>query len=637
VYEVEASPIDVGRALVTAPPGTIVLRPYQTNAVEVIVAHLCAGGGPALIEMATATGKSLVIATAVRRMLMVSTAQRAIIAVHVQELVEQNVKALLAVWPEAPYGICCAGLGRRDHDAPIIFGTIQSLARDAEKLGWRDLVIVDECQMLSRNEDSQYLSLLGVLRSRAPDLHLVGLSATCFRLDSGYLHKGEGALFEKIVFSYGIAQGIKDGYLSPLRSKGTRTRIDVRGVHIRGGEFIQNELERAANIAEVVEGAVAEIVERGNNSTRADGDHADGDQPRRHCWIAFCVSIEHAYAVRDAIRRHGIICETVTSETPADERRAIFAAFRNGSIRCLIGVNIFSVGFDIPQVDLIALLRPTLSTGLYIQMVGRASRLAPGKNDAVILDFACNVRRHGPVDDPQINVTHRTPVAANTVATITCPKCQEENSKSARACVCCGHVFVSEIKIYEPHTRQAHHSATANDAPILSTPTTPTWIPVFGDPEFKLHQKRHDPNAPPTLRVEYMAGFSPYSEYISFESLNGYARSFAQRWWIAMGGLSPVPVSVIEAIMRRSELGRVTEIQVEREGQYWRISRRRVLRNEGTLVEIDSKYHVTTSAVTASAVTSQITSSEITSPLQNSSETAPLEAPEAAATSEVAA
>jgi DNA repair protein RadD len=386
----------------------------------------------------------------------------------------------------------------------------------------------------------------------------------------------------------------------------------VRGVHTRGGEFIQSELERAANIAEVVESAVAEIVERGNNP-----------QEYRRCWICFCVGIDHAYAVRDAIRRHGIICETVTAETPSDQRRAIFSAFRNGSIRCLTGVNIFSVGFDIPQVDLIALLRPTLSTGLYIQQVGRSSRLAPGKTEAVILDFAGNVRRHGPVDDPQINVNsrRRTPTAANTVRTKTCPQCQEENTTTAHACVCCGYVFVVKASVESiVRSRQAHHDATADDAPILSTPgsgsgTQPVWLPVFGgDSEFKLHQKRSDPNAPPTLRVEYLAGLSPYSEYVSFESLNGYARSFAQRWWIAMGGLSPVPMSVMEAILRRSELGRVTEIQVERsgEGRFWRISRRRVLRNDGTLVEIDSKYRI--SQVTI-PITSVPITSEIASPL----------------------
>jgi DNA repair protein RadD len=532
--------------------------------------------------MATATGKSLVITETVRRRHAVNPGLRSLIAVHVRELVEQDVTALLAVWPEAPYGVCCEGLGRRDHDAPVIVGTIQSLARDADKLGQRDLVIVDECQMIPRDGNGQYLSLFGVLRSCTPGLQLVGASATCYRLDSGYLHKGKDALFEKVVFSYQIAEGIKDRYLSPLRSKATSTRINVSGVGRRGGEFIQNELERAANVADVVESAVAEIVERGQD---------------RRSWIAFCVGIDHACAVRDAIRKHGITCETVTAETPGDERREIFSAFRNGSIRCLTGVNIFSVGFDVPQVDLIALLRPTLSTGLFVQQCGRGTRLAPGKENCLILDFAGNVRRHGPVDDVSVN-SYRLPITLpSNDFTKTCPKCWEENVHPARACVCCGHVFVSEvseIRVYEPRIRRARHGAVADDAPILSTAhgsgSSPVWLPVC-DSEYRLHQKRSDPNAPPTLRVEHLAGFSPYNEYISFESAKDYARMLAHKWWNAMGGRSPVPLSVAEAIVRRSELGRVTQIQVSREGQWWRINRRRVQRVDGMLVEIDSKYH----------------------------------------------
>ena len=270
--------------------------------------------------MATATGKSLVIAEAVRRRHAVNPSLRSLIAVHVRELVEQDVDALLTVWPAAPYGVCCEGLGRRDHAAPIIIGTIQSLARDADRLGRRDLVFVDEVQLVPRSGDGQYLSLFDVLRSRAPDLQLVGASATPYRLDSGYLHKGDGALFEKIAFSYQIAEGIKDGYLSPLRSKATNTRIDVRGVHIRGGEFIPSELERAANVADVVEGAVAEIVEWGKD---------------RRAWICFCTGVAHAYAVRDEIRRQGISCETVTAETPGGEATpASPAAGRLRAFRC---------------------------------------------------------------------------------------------------------------------------------------------------------------------------------------------------------------------------------------------------------------------------------------------------------------
>ena len=183
----------------------------------------------------------------------------------------------------------------------------------------------------------------------------------------------------------------------------------------------------------MVEGAVAEMVEQGED---------------RRSWLAFCAGVDHAYAVRDAVRRHGVGCETVVAETPSDERDAIFAAFRAGEIRCLTGVNVFSVGFNIPEVDLIGLLRPTCSPGLLIQQVGRGTRKAPGKTDCLILDFAGNIRRHGPVD--AIHVNGRTAAAPGDVLTKTCPDCQELNALSATACTCCGYEFVSA---------RAHHQA----------------------------------------------------------------------------------------------------------------------------------------------------------------------------------
>ena len=200
----------------------------------------------------------------------------------------------------------------------------------------------------------------------------------------------------------------------------------MTGVGRRGGEFIPGELERAANVADVVEGAVAEIVEQG----------AD-----RRSWLAFCAGVDHAYAVRDALRRHGVRCETVVAETASEDAMRHLRAFRAGEIRCLTGVNVFSVGFNIPEVDLIALLRPTCSPGLLIQQVGRGTRKAPGKTDCLILDFAGNIRRHGPVD--AIYVNGRTAAAPGDVLTKTCPDCQELNVLAAATCSCCGHEFIS--------------------------------------------------------------------------------------------------------------------------------------------------------------------------------------------------
>jgi DNA repair protein RadD len=541
------------------------LRPYQSDALAALEAHWHNGGGAALIDMATATGKSLVLAEIIRRAIARDPKLRILVPVHVRELAEQDVAALLSVWPDAPYGICSEGLGRRAHDQPIIFGTVQTLWRDVAELGRRNLLLIDEVQLVPRDGDGMYLTLIDHLRELEPDLRMVGASATCFRLDSGYLDRGEGALFERTVFSYGIADGIKDGWLAPLSSKATRAKIDITGVGRRGGEFIPGELERAANIADVVEAAVAELVEQGED---------------RRAWICFCCGVDHAYAVRDAVRRHGISSETVVAETPSDERKAIFAAYHAGEIRCLTGVNVFSVGFNIPQVDLIALLRPTCSPGLLIQQVGRGTRKAEGKTDCRILDFAGNIRRHGPVDS--IHVNGRTAANPGDVLTKTCPECREENLLAATMCSCCGHVFVSE-------PRRPKHAASADMVSILAGETI--WLPVRHS-EFREHRKLSDPIAPPTLRVDHLSGFSAYSEYVSFQSHNSGARYYAGQWWLAHGGDNPVPLRVTEALARRDELNRVTEIVVDRDGQWWRIARRRVQRADGSKIEVDSKYRV---------------------------------------------
>jgi DNA repair protein RadD len=544
----------------------ITLRDYQIEALTALEQHWNSGGTAALIDMAAATGKSVVLAETMRRAIAASPQARLLLAVHVRELVKQDVDALLDIWPKAPFGICSDGLNRRDHDQQIIFGTIQTLFRDAPLLGQRDLLLIDEVQLVPRDGDGMYLSLIDTLRERSPDLRMVGASATCFRLDSGYLDRGDDALFERTVFSYGIKQGIEDGHLAKLSSKATTTRIDVTGVGRRRGEVINGELERAANVIDVVEGAAAEIVEQGTD---------------RRSWLAFCAGVDHAYAVRDALRQHGVACETVVAETASDERDAIFAAFRAGEIRCLTGVNVFSVGFNIPEVDLIALLRPTCSPGLLIQQVGRGTRKADGKVDCRILDFAGNIRRHGPVD--AIYVNGRTAACPGDVLTKTCPECQELNALAAATCSCCGHEFISA----EP--RRLKHAAIADAVPVLSG-APETWLPVRLS-EFRIHHKAGNPLAPPTLRVDHLCGFAAYSEYVSFEGSSG-ARYYAGAWWHAMGGDNPVPLRVADAFSRQDELNAVTAIVVDRDGQWWRIVKRRVRRADGSAIEVDGKYRV---------------------------------------------
>lgn len=345
------------------------LRPYQAAAIDAVLDYWGNGGGNPLVSMATGTGKSVVIANLVRELHEINPDIRMLMLVHVKELVAQNVQALIRAYPGAQIGINSAGLGRRDKRQPILFASIQSVHRlGPHDIGRRDIVLIDEAHLVPRSGEGMYLSLLDRLRTDSPELRVAGFTATPYRMDSGRLDEGDGRLFDDVVVNYGIGQGIKDGYLSPLVSKATASSMDVSAVARRGGEFVAGALEVAVDQDWITKAAVEEMI--------GLGEH-------RRSWLAFCAGVKHAEHVRDAIRARGISCEMVTGDTPSGDRDRIIRSFKDGGIRCLTNAMVLTTGFDAPAVDLIAMLRPTLSTGLYVQICGRGTRLAEGKEDCI--------------------------------------------------------------------------------------------------------------------------------------------------------------------------------------------------------------------------------------------------------------
>ena len=186
------------------------------------------------------------------------------------------------------------------------------------------------------------------------------------------LHEGDNALFTDIAYEVTVRDLIDQGYLSPLISKEPKTRLDVSGVATRGGEFVAQDLAAAVDQEAITRAAVAEVIEYGKD---------------RKSWLVFCAGVEHARHVAEEFRRRGISCDTIFGNTPKQERNRIVAAFKRGEIRALVSMGVLTTGFNAPAVDLIALLRPTKSVGLYVQMVGRGTRLAAGKENCLVLRF----------------------------------------------------------------------------------------------------------------------------------------------------------------------------------------------------------------------------------------------------------
>ena len=317
--------------------------------------------------MPTGTGKSVVIAEFIRSALEHWSDTRVLMVTHVKELIEQNHAALKRNWPEAPAGIYSAGLGQKDIAAQVMCAGIQSIYQKAYEVRHCDLLLIDECHLIPRRSTAMYGTFINELKQLNPALKVVGFTATPFRLDSGSLIEGDDRMFHDIAYELPVLDCIEDGYLSEVVSKATDTTLDVTGVGTSGGDFILKQLEAAVNVDEKTQAAVDEIVAKGRD---------------RGSWLIFCAGVNHAEAVRDIVRERGVTAEMITGATPAVERARIIDDFRRGKLQCVTNMNVLTTGFDAPGVDLIGMLRPTKSPGLFVQMVGRGMRIANGKEDA---------------------------------------------------------------------------------------------------------------------------------------------------------------------------------------------------------------------------------------------------------------
>ena len=543
------------------------LRHYQEEAENAVFDYWSTTAGNPLVDLATGCGKSLLMASLIKRLVEGWPDMRILVATHVAELIEQNYLELLGIWPFAPAGIFSAGLGRRDARSQIIFAGIQTVHSKAALIGHIDVLMVDECHLIPANSNTMYGRFIEALRSINPDMKILGLTATPYRLDTGRLDEGDDRLFDQIVYTYGIADGVADGYLAPLSSKATATTFDMKGVGRQGGDYKQSALQAAVDKMDVTRSAVDEIVAKG----------AD-----RKSWLCFCSGVEHAEHVRDEIRSRGISCEMISGETPKDERRRIIEDFKSYKIRALTNNSVLTTGFNHKGVDLIAALRPTLSVSLYVQMMGRGTRViyAPGmpldtpqeriaaikagsKPSCLVLDFAGLVDKHGPVD----MVQPKTPNKGDGEAPVkVCPfdvedkngrfGCGEKVHASARTCSCCGYEFDIDDS--------PKITATAADTPIMSAaepePRTVT------SRSFYYHEGKGD--KPPSVKVSYMVGMTALNEWVCPQH-QGFPKSKADRYWRAHGGKMPFPKTVLEWIERQSELADTVEITVKPRQKYW--------------------------------------------------------------------
>lgn len=585
------------------------LRDYQTEAVYSIYRyfdkHKASSGDPVVV-LPTGTGKSLVIAEFFRLLLTWFPGQKAMLLTHVKELIAQNHDKMMKLWPEAPAGIYSSGLKRKDTLHQIIFAGIQSVAKKAGLFGKVDIIMVDECHLISPSEAASYKKFFAELKKINPYLKIIGLTATPYRLGFGSIVRQEGdeeagidAMFDHIVFDGSSVEFfnwfINEGYLMPVVPKRTTFQLDVNGVKKRGGDFIAGELQTAVNKREANEAAIAEAMESG----------AD-----RKSWLIFCAGVEHAKDVSDMLNERGIPCAAVHSKLGDKERDQAIADFKSGKLRALTNNNVLTTGFDHPGIDLIIMLRPTQSTVLWVQMLGRGTRpdYAPGydisdreqrllaiemstKHDCLVLDFSGNSRRLGPINDP---LKPRRPGEKGAGPGIfkECEVCGLDGQYPAwRHCGGKEHIDITGFTYEEVYKLQREgYRIVGNKAMGIpgscgapfkfkeklkvaasSEKLIKETLPIIEDftVENIIYQKnvnRGDPTKPPTLKVTYYCGHKTFSEYVCL--MHGdWAGRRAYTWWKNRTNL-PLPATIDDALDIVSTLKVPTHIKVHTNRKY---------------------------------------------------------------------
>jgi DNA repair protein RadD len=486
------------------------IRPYQQETLDRLHTWWMERDGHPILTLPTGSGKSIIIAELVRLLFdtYADDHPRTVVIVPSKELAEQNAEKLRAiVQGHLTVGYYSASLGKRCPDADIIVATIGTVANSAHLLGNIKCVIIDECHLTNNNGGGRYRQFLADL-ARYCKFRCVGLTATPFRGDGVYLTDGEDPFFNGVAHTVTMQSLIDAGYLSTLIRPidVIETRVKMDGVKTTGGDY--NLGETADRVSEFIPEAAREVV-----TIAAD----------RKKWIAFLPTVETAEQFVNELQANGISAALVCGDTQKDLRVDYIKQFRSGEIRCLVTVLALATGFDVPDVDCVVWLRPTISPVLYVQGAGRGTRIAEGKTDCLWVDFTDTTARLGAVDAIKGHAKRKNKkgIAPQKI----CEACGELCHPRAKECTSCGAIFPEDKHEAE---------AKASEAPILSSQIKRIILDYdVTSVEYFLHRKAGSPDS---VRVEYFSGFRQICcDWLCFDH-GGFAREKAKKWWQRSGG-----------------------------------------------------------------------------------------------------
>jgi DNA repair protein RadD len=547
-------------------------RPDQERAIQAAFDFYATGqtkDRDPLIGMPTGYGKSLVIAEICKRAFHYWPNTRALVATHVKELIEQNRNTLLAQWPTAPLGICSAGLGQRETFAPLIIGGIKSLWNSRETIGSRHFMVVDEAHLVSPDAETQYRKFISYMRSLNPYFTVIGLTATLYRTGSGPLSEAEGGIFTEVIFDctslHEFNRILDEGWLCRLVPKRPQAALSAEGVGWAGDDFNQSQAQEAVDKPDLTLQCCRETIAQ------------KAIEKRRSCLI-FAQGVTHAEHIAECLQALGHYAATVHDKTSKEDRESNITSFKNGTLPYLINNNVLTTGFDFPDLDMISVMRLIGSPGLWVQILGRGTRpmfdwcQARGfslntaaerlwaisqspKQNCLVLDFAGNRVRLGPINDPVLPKRRGRKSGPGIAPIKICPECGTYNYAAAVRCEnpSCDVEFSREQKLFgvageEELIRSSEKKYETHDITSVT------------------YSKYEKTGTPPIMRVTYYEGpiHAPIKEHICFEH-TGYGRKKAVEWWLAHSDL-PVPLKTDDALAQQAFFKEPKQLRVRVEG-----------------------------------------------------------------------
>lgn len=494
-------------------------RDYQARALDKIYADLQVKQN-VLLSAVMGAGKTFMSVRLIQRLYKEVPGMRFLVLMHKQELCQQFFDSFqkFTGLPFTEIGLCCAGLGEKILDRRVTIATIQTFVNCMDKYMGAGLIVVDEAHRIDINGDTQYKQAFDYLRMQRPNCRILGITATPARLGHGYIYghlckPGNINLFDEISHKITYEELRKSGHLVPLK-----------GV-VANHETLETDLAGVSTNGDYVLDQLGEIMSREihlETAVEAIDQYCAGY--RRVC--VFCCTIDHAEKLHELLGDRSTIVHSRLS--PLD-RSVNMQLWESGRRPIMTSVNILTEGFDMPVLDCLVFARPTLSSSLFLQAVGRVLRTHPGKDHGFLVDLTDNTARFGTdLDNIKITVPKAVEAAEKKERSMwkICPECDAEVHVALRECSECGFVW--------PETECVVAEAMPQMKSVVFEKSPPVWKDVI-DWEPSFHESKK--NGKTLGRIDYFYYATDYkrervSMFLCFpDQYSGYAVTMSRQRW----------------------------------------------------------------------------------------------------------